>query len=40
MDPMGIGKFFGREEGQTTNVGLTYRKNVALQCGCSLPVAE
>ena len=22
------------------NVGLTYRKNVVLQCGCSVPAAE
>jgi len=31
--------FFGGEIGQH-NVGLTYSKNVALWCGCSLPTAE
>ena len=31
--------FFGGGIGQR-NVGVTYRKNVALQCGCSIPMAE
>ena len=37
--PSGKGQFLGEGIGQR-NVGLTCRKNVALQCGCSIPTAE
>jgi len=38
---MGRCKFLFLGEGnRTTHVGLTFRKNVALRCGCSVPAAE
>ena len=35
--PMGRGKCFGD---RTAQCNVPYRKNVALRCGCSIPVAE
>jgi len=38
-DPNGKGQFFYAGIGQR-NVCLTYRKNVALRCGCSIALSD